>query len=308
MTLHRQTAELLAAMAALGLPRSEDQTPDEAREQRRAMLRPSPELDRRGPRPRRRRRAGAALLPPGRRPARPGLLVWFHGGGWVLGDLETHDDVCRVARQPRRLRRAVRRLPPGARAPVPGRRRRRRHRRRRGPTSTPPSSGAPRSSPSAATRRAATWPPSSPTARSCRCASRPSCTRAPTPAWATAPTARTARATPSTPSGMRVVLRPLPVRRRRARPTTRACRRCWRTTPASRRRRRRSSITAEYDPLRDEGVAYAERLAEAGVATSHVHFGGQIHGFFSMFGLLDDCRSAQAMVAEAVHTAFAKSG
>jgi acetyl esterase len=67
-------------------------------------------------------------------------------------------------------------------------------------------------------------------------------------------------------------------------------------------------ITAEYDPLRDEGVAYAARLADAGVATSHVHFGGQIHGFFSMFGLLDDCRSAQAMVAEAVRTAFAKSG
>ena len=67
-------------------------------------------------------------------------------------------------------------------------------------------------------------------------------------------------------------------------------------------------ITAEYDPLRDEGIAYAERLADAGVATSHIHFGGQIHGFFSMFGLLDDCRSAQAMVAEAVHTAFAKSG
>jgi len=67
-------------------------------------------------------------------------------------------------------------------------------------------------------------------------------------------------------------------------------------------------VTAEYDPLRDEGAAYATRLAEAGVATTHVHFGGQIHGFVSMFGLLDDCRSAQAIVAEAVHTAFAKAG
>ena len=67
-------------------------------------------------------------------------------------------------------------------------------------------------------------------------------------------------------------------------------------------------ITAEYDPLRDEGVAYAERLAGAGVATTHVHFSGQVHAFFSMFGLLDDCRSAQAMVAEAVRTAFAKAG
>jgi acetyl esterase len=66
-------------------------------------------------------------------------------------------------------------------------------------------------------------------------------------------------------------------------------------------------ITAEYDPLCDEGTAYADRLAEAGVTTSHVRFDGQIHGFFSMFGLLDDCRSAQAAVAEAVHSAFVKA-
>jgi len=65
-------------------------------------------------------------------------------------------------------------------------------------------------------------------------------------------------------------------------------------------------ITAGYDPLRDEGDAYAARLAQAGVATSHVRFEGQVHGFFSMFGLLDDARGAQALVAEAVHTAFTK--
>jgi acetyl esterase len=67
-------------------------------------------------------------------------------------------------------------------------------------------------------------------------------------------------------------------------------------------------VTAEYDPLRDDGEAYAARLADAGVATSLVRFAGQVHGFFSMFGLVDDCRNAQALVAEAVHNAFLRSG
>ena len=38
-------------------------------------------------------------------------------------------------------------------------------------------------------------------------------------------------------------------------------------------------MTAEFDPLRDEGVAYARRLAEAGVAVRHVHAEDQMHGF-----------------------------
>jgi acetyl esterase len=38
-------------------------------------------------------------------------------------------------------------------------------------------------------------------------------------------------------------------------------------------------VTAEFDPLRDEGVAYAEKLAEAGVAVEHVHAADQMHGF-----------------------------
>lgn len=41
-------------------------------------------------------------------------------------------------------------------------------------------------------------------------------------------------------------------------------------------------VTAGFDPLRDEGVAYAERLADAGVDTSHHHYEGMIHGFFSL--------------------------
>jgi acetyl esterase len=38
-------------------------------------------------------------------------------------------------------------------------------------------------------------------------------------------------------------------------------------------------MTAEFDPLRDEGIAYAERLAAAGVTVEHVHAADQMHGF-----------------------------
>lgn len=38
-------------------------------------------------------------------------------------------------------------------------------------------------------------------------------------------------------------------------------------------------MTAEFDPVRDEGIAYAERLTAAGVPVEHVHAGDQMHGF-----------------------------
>ena len=57
--------------------------------------------------------------------------------------------------------------------------------------------------------------------------------------------------------------------------------------------------TAEFDPLRDEGDAYAERLRAAGVTVRHVPGPGLIHGYFAFMGLVDeaDRRGAEALAA-----------
>jgi acetyl esterase len=54
-------------------------------------------------------------------------------------------------------------------------------------------------------------------------------------------------------------------------------------------------ITAQYDPLRDEGAAYADKLKAAGVACDYHCAPGMIHGFFSMSAMVPD---AQAWVDE----------
>ena len=59
-------------------------------------------------------------------------------------------------------------------------------------------------------------------------------------------------------------------------------------------------LTAEHDPLRDEGELYATLLMRAGVPVRHRRFAGQMHGFFTMTGLLPGARDGLDFVAAAV--------
>lgn len=64
-------------------------------------------------------------------------------------------------------------------------------------------------------------------------------------------------------------------------------------------------VTAEYDVLRDEGEAYARRLAESAVPVTLTRYDGQIHGFLRMPALIDRARGALAEVAGALREALA---
>jgi acetyl esterase len=68
-------------------------------------------------------------------------------------------------------------------------------------------------------------------------------------------------------------------------------------------------MTAEFDPLRDEGIAYAHKLKSAGVDVEHIHADDQMHGFLlldravakagALIDRLADALSAQALAAVA---------
>jgi acetyl esterase len=61
---------------------------------------------------------------------------------------------------------------------------------------------------------------------------------------------------------------------------------------------------AQYDPLVDEGEAYARKLRDAGNPVTLVHYAGMIHEFIKMGGFVDDARRAHAEAARALREAF----
>jgi acetyl esterase len=58
-------------------------------------------------------------------------------------------------------------------------------------------------------------------------------------------------------------------------------------------------VTAGYDPLRDEAIVYLDRLREAGVRADHLHYADDVHGFFTMDLVLPNSSLALDEVADA---------
>jgi len=65
-------------------------------------------------------------------------------------------------------------------------------------------------------------------------------------------------------------------------------------------------LTAGYDPLRDEGREYAERLARAGVEVAYRDYSDMVHGFVLFGGVLDTANTALADCCAALRGAFEK--
>jgi acetyl esterase len=301
MPLHPQAASLLALMATIGDAPIESVSPDEARAARRARQRPPIEsvheirdLDADG--------VPARLYRPNDRDDL-GLLVYLHGGGWVIGDLESHDNVCRAlangsghAVLSLEYRLAPEHpFPAGLDDCITGARWAHDHAASLGcrPDRLAIGGDSAGGNLAAAVANAAVVPlvfqllvyPVTDATRS-----QPSYTENATGyflsrdgmGWFIDHYLGDGGVAPDDP---------------RVSPLFAGDDELAAAPPAL-------VITAEFDPLRDEGDAYAARLAAAGVATSHVRFGGMFHGFFSLADFLDDGAAANALAAAALRKAL----
>ncbi|MGH7334690.1 MAG: alpha/beta hydrolase [Candidatus Rokuibacteriota bacterium] len=309
MSLDPQAQKVIDAMAALNLKPVEESTPDEARESMRsrtAALGPVEDVaavaDHRVP------VSGGEITvrvyAPGGSGPHP-ALVFYHGGGWVIGDLETHDGICRSLTNAAGcvVASVDYRLAPEHRYPVAVEDS---HAALGWVTTNAPRLGID-------PRRVAVGGDSAggnlATVVSLMARDR----RTPLPVFQALvyPVTDLNLDTPSyrenatgyvlTREGMRWFFRHYFARDEQGREPYGSPLRAANLgglPPAL-------VLTAGCDPLRDEGEAYAARLRDAGVPVTHVRYPGMFHGFFRMTRILDTAKAALDEVAGALRKAFA---
>ena len=303
-TLHPQAKALLELIERNGLPPTHTLSPDEARRfyrERRSYTQPTPpevasvaELQADGPagaipvRLYRPRGSDAGTVLP--------LLVYFHGGGWVIGDLDTHDTLCRelangagcaVASVDYRLA-PEHRFPAAVDDCIAATRWLRRHAGALQLDATRLAVGGD----SAGGNLAAV------VAIAARDAGDPPIRFQ----LLIYPATDMRRGAPShTTNGQGYLLTRDTIAYFCGHYMGEASEADWRASPLLREDLfglpPALVITAGYDPLRDEGLAYAQRLSEAGNLATQVCFERQIHGFITMGRVIDEANDAVAISA-----------
>jgi acetyl esterase len=302
--LHPQAKALLALIEQAGLPPTHTLSPGDARHyyrERRSYTQPAPcdvasvsELQADGP-------AGPIPI----RLFRPlgseadaalPLLVYFHGGGWVIGDLDTHDTLCRelangagcaVASVDYRLG-PEHRFPAAVDDCIAATRWLRRHARALLLDATRVAVGGD----SAGGNLAAV------VAIAARDAGDPPIAFQ----LLIYPATDMRRGAPShTTNGQGYLLTSDTIAYFCAHYMGQASESDWRASPLLRDDLSGLPpallLTAGYDPLRDEGLAYAQRLSEAGNRCTQICFERQIHGFITMGRVIDEANDAVAICA-----------